>query len=199
MDLRETWKKLEAEKLSKPMDGSLSIPHQSKHPVTNIINTLKIGTWFIVFFWALFLVVFFMSDQLIVKAGIGMVVLTYTGLFAANVNILKKITLLNKLDGSTTQMLSGIHSLVSKALTFQQNFSWIFFPLCAAAGFVTGMSVRNDVASLLTAKPHLLINLLVTIIIITPAAYFITRWMIKISHGKYLKQIEDLIAQMKQE
>lgn len=198
MDLKEAWKNLEREKLIKPVEGTISIPKHSKHPVTRLIQTFGLGLVFCVFFELIFVYLFFVMDQPIVKAGLAVITILYTILFVINFKVLQKMRRLDQSDATVLKVLHGVHDIVSQTIRFQQKLSWGFFPMCVAAGFVLGVSIKKDAAAMML-QPKFYLSLIITMAIVTPACYFLTKWMTRISYGKYLKQIEDLIQQTKED
>lgn len=194
MDLKEAWKTLEKEKLSKPVLGSISIPGHSKHPVANIILTFTGSLAFCILFEVIFAGILFSVEQNIVKASLLLVMAIYAFLFWINLRVLRKVKRLHQSDDSILNSLRSIHQIVTDTINFQEKFSWIFFPLCVAAGFLLGISMTKDAAALII-QPKFYLTLLLTMLAMTPACFYLTRWLVKISHGKYLKQIEGLIAQ----
>jgi hypothetical protein len=198
MDLKEAWRNLEKEKLSKPVQGTVSIPKHSKHPVDKLIQTFGLGLVFCIVFEMFFVYLFFAVDQTIVKVGMAVIIVLYAFLFAINFKVLQKLRRLHKSDDSVLKVLHGVHSIVSQTIKFQQKISWGFFPMCVASGFVLGVSLKKDAAAMIL-QPKFYIILLITMALVTPACYFLTKWMTRISYGKYLDQIEDLIRQSKQD
>ncbi|HEY0652782.1 MAG TPA: hypothetical protein VGD65_06630 [Chryseosolibacter sp.] len=198
MDLKEVWKNLEREKLNKPVAGTIEIPKHSKHPVSKLIQTFAAGLIFCIAFELVFVYLFFVMDQTIVKVGMVVIIFIYTFLFAINFKALSRLRQLYHSDENVMRVLQDVREIVTRTINFQQKISWGFFPLCVAAGFVLGISIKKDAATLIV-QPLFYGTLLVTMAIVTPACYFLTRWMIKLSYGKYLTQIEDLIQQGKAE
>lgn len=196
MDLKEAWKTLERERLIQPVNGTIAIPKHSKHPVTKLIQTFGLGLVFCVFFESIFVYLLFAMEQTIVKVGLGIIVVLYTILFMINYKVLQKLRRLHKSDEAVLKVLQGVHSIVSQTIKFQQKLSWGFFPMCVAGGFVLGVSIKKDAAAMIV-QPKFYIALIVTMAVFTPASYFLTKWMTRISYGKYLGQIEELIQQTK--
>ncbi len=194
MDLKEAWKTLEKEKLSVPVTGTITVPKHSKHPVANLILAFGLGLVFCVLFGMIFAGMLFLVDQTIVKVGLVIVVVAYTFLFMINLRVYRKIKKLYQSDEKVLSVLHSVHDIVTQTIQFQQKISWGFFPLCVAAGFVLGVSMKKDAAEMMLL-PRFYLSLIVTMAIVTPACYFLTKWMTRISYGKYLRQIEDLIAQ----
>jgi hypothetical protein len=196
MDLKEAWKNLEKEKLSIPVHGTFVIPKQSKHPVANMISTFGLSLLFCVLFGLIFLALLFIMDQTIVKIGLAVITFFYGVLFAINWRVLQRLKKLHRSDEKVLNVLQGVHAIVTGTIKFQQKLSWVFFPICVAGGFVLGVSMKKDAAAMMML-PKFYISLIITMAIVTPAAYFLSKWMTALSHGKYLKQIEELIEQTK--
>lgn len=194
MDLKEAWKNLEREKLAKPVVGSVEVPRHSKHPVAKLIQQFAAGLIFCLAFELIFVFLFFTMDQTIVKVGMLVIIGLYTFLFALNFRALKELRRLYRSDGNVMRVLHDVREIVTRTINFQMKMSWAFFPLCVAAGFVLGISIKKDAATLIV-QPTFYVTLLLTMAIVTPACYFLTRWMIKLSYGKYLTQIDGLIRQ----
>lgn len=196
MDLKEAWKNLEKEKLNKPVTGAIEIPKHSKHPVSKLIQTFAAGLVFCVVFELLFVYLFFAMDQTIVKLGMFVIIALYSFLFVLNYRTLRELRRLYRSDANVMQVLQDVREIVTRTIDFQQKISWGFFPLCVAAGFILGISIKEDAAKLIV-QPFFYLTLLVTMAVVTPACYFLTKWMIKLSYGKYLNQIDNLILQGK--
>jgi len=129
-----------------------------------------------------------------VKIGLAVITFFYGILFAINWRVLKRLKKLHQSDEKVLNVLRGVHTIVTQTIKFQQKLSWVFFPICVAGGFVLGVSMKKDAAAMMV-QPKFYISLIITMAIVTPAAYFMAKWMTAISHGKYLKQIEALIEQ----
>ncbi|HEY0744852.1 MAG TPA: hypothetical protein VGD40_25470 [Chryseosolibacter sp.] len=198
MDLKKAWKNLEKEKLSLPVTGTIAIPKQSKHPVAGIINTFALSLVFCTLFGGIFMALIFVMDQLIVQIGLAVITFFYGVLFTINWRVLHKVKALHKSDEKVLNVLHGVHAIVSHTIKFQQRLSWIFFPICVAGGFVLGVSMKKDAAAMMV-QPKFYLSLIVTMAVITPAAYLLSKWMTNLSHGKYLKQIDELIRQAKED
>lgn len=198
MDLREVWKKLDQEKLSQPIQDIHPNKRLSKHPVTKLIQSFQIGLGFIVVFEALFVYLFFIFAQPIVKLGIGVIIILYILFFIMNYRTLKRISRQNKLDQNLKETLTNIHTVAQNTLSFQLKISWAVFPLCVTAGFLVGLSLKADAATMLV-KPVIYLTLIGTTIVVTPLCYWLTNAMTKISYGKYLRQLEELIQQLKED
>ena len=79
----------------------------------------------------------------------------------------------------------------------QQQAALIIYPISAAGGFLLGGVLGSGKSvEVFMSKTVVQVALLVCIIILTPAAYYLARWMYNCSFGKHLaalqKNINDL-------
>lgn len=197
MDLKEVWKTLDKDKLSKPVAGTVGIPKQSRHPVNKLIQAFTAGLVFCVVFELMFVYLLVTMDQTIVKLGLAVVVFLYAFLFAVNYKVLRRLRHLHHSDDPVVHVLDSVQQIVRATIRFQHRLSWAFFPMCVAAGFLMGISVKKDAAEMIV-QPFFYVTLLATMAIVTPACFYLTRWMSKVAYGKYLDQIDGLIRQSKE-
>jgi hypothetical protein len=194
MDLTEAWKKLESDKLSKPVAGSVHIQKRSKHPVQKLILLFKLTLGFAIFFELGFMYLLAIMPQVIVKVFLVIMIIIYAFFFVLNYKILKKIQRSFRLDLSLKNTLKQVYDNTVSTLAFQRKASLIIYPLAATAGFLMGLASETD-AAMMMQKWQVQVILLIAIIILTPFCYFMARWMERVSYGKYLHQLRDLISQ----
>lgn len=198
MDLKETWKKLELEKLQKPVTGAVEVRKTSRHPVRKLIIGFQVALGFVIFFGAIFLYLMIVMPQPIVKFFMLLMIIAYIFYFIVNYRVLKKIRSSNRMDLSLLSTLKQVYNNVQSSLAFQRKSSLLIYPVAAAAGFILGLSTHDE-AIVLLQKREILISLVVAVIILTPFSYYLAVWMERVSYGKYLKQLHELIAQFEQE
>lgn len=198
MDLTEAWKKLESDKLSKPVAGSVHIQKRSKHPVQKLILLFKLTLGFAIFFELGFMYLLAIMPQVIVKVFLVIMIIIYAFFFVLNYKILKKIQRSFRLDLSLKNTLKQVYDNTVSTLAFQRKASLIIYPLAATAGFLMGLASETD-AAMMMQKWQVQVILLIAIIILTPFCYFMARWMERVSYGKYLHQLRDLISQFDKE
>jgi hypothetical protein len=198
MDLKETWKKLELEKLQKPVTGAVEVRKTSRHPVQKLIIGFQVALGFVICFGGIFLYLMIVMPQPIVKFFMMLMIIAYIFYFIVNYRVLKKIRNSNRMDLSLLSTLKQVHDNVQSSLAFQRKSSLLIYPFAAAAGFILGLSTHDE-ALVLLQKKEILISLLVAVIILTPLSYYLAVWMERLSYGKYLKQLHELIVQFEQE
>lgn len=198
MDLKEAWKKLEREKLNKPVSGAVEVRKTSKHPVQKLILLFKVTLGFAIFFDLCFIYLLVITPQLIVKIFLVIMIIIYLFFFILNYRILKDIQHSFRLDQNLKGTLQQVFDNTMSTLAFQRKSSLFIYPFAATAGFLLGLSVEAD-AAVMMQKWQVILSLIMAIIILTPSCYYLARWMEKVSYGKYLNQLHDLIQQFEKD
>lgn len=196
MELHDVWRKLETERLTKPVHGTITVPEKSKHPVQKLITGFRIALGFVVLFQIVFIYLLAAAKQPVVQAGIAVIIGIYVYFFIHNLQVLLRIQKLHRLDANIRETLQNIYNTVTRALAFQRRISLVFYPICAAAGFLLGLSLETDVLEVMR-KPVIQLILAVTVVVLTPLSYLLARWMERISYGKYCAQLKDLMEQIR--
>ncbi len=112
----------------------------------------------------------------------------------------KKINTVAPSTGSLLDELKKNHQSFSNWMKLQQQVALIIYPISAAGGFMLGgvLGSGKPVEVLMT-KTAVQVAMPVCIVILTPVAYYLARWMYKYSFGKHLdalqKNINDLEAE----
>jgi hypothetical protein len=125
-------------------------------------------------------------------------IIIYALFFLLNYKILRKIKRSFRLDLSLKNTLKQVYDNTVSTLAFQRKASLVIYPLAATAGFLMGLAAETD-AAMMMQKWQVQVILLIAIIILTPSCYYLARWMERVSYGKYLHQLRDLIAQCEKE
>jgi hypothetical protein len=198
MDLKEVWKKLEQEKLNQPVVGAVEVNKTSKHPMQKLIQLFKLTLGFAAFFEICFSALLFMMDQPIVKVFLVIMIIVYLFFFVINYRVLRNIQKSFRLDLNLKSTLKQVYDNIMSTLAFQRKASIIIYPLAATAGFLMGLSAEKD-AAIMIQKWQIIVTLVITIIILTPSCYYLARWMEKVSYGKYLTQLRELIQQFEKD
>jgi hypothetical protein len=197
MDLQEAWKKLDREKLSKPVNGPIEIHKASKHPVQKLIRSFRITLSFVIVFEVAFIYLLITSPQLVVKFFMALMVITYIFFFVLNYSALRRIERHFILDSNFKDSLTLIYDSTKTSLTFQRRASLVIYPFACTAGYLWGLSIDKDVVDIMQ-KGIPIIALVISIVILTPASYYLALCMEKVSYGKYLAQLETLILELNQ-
>lgn len=195
MDLKEVWKKLEQEKLTQPVAGSEEIYKTSKHPVQKLIRSFKVALGFVVFFELAFAYLAIAVPQPVVKLAMVVMMIVYIFYFVANYQTLQHIKTTFRMDQNLTHTLQSIYDNTQQSLKFQRRSALFIYPLAATCGFLLGLSIERNVVELFENRA-MWISLIITIVVLTPLCYFIAIQLERISYGRYLSQLRNLIHQL---
>jgi hypothetical protein len=195
MDLKEVWKKLEQEKLSQPVVGLNEVNKTSKHPVQKLIRSFQLALGFVVVFELAFAYLAIIMPQPIVKIAMVLMMIVYIFYFILNYQTLNHIKTTFRMDQNLTYTLQSIYDNTLQSLKFQRKSALFIYPLAATCGFFLGLSVERNVADMLQNR-SVWIALLITIAILTPVCYLIAVKLERMSHGRYLQQLQNLIRQL---
>lgn len=196
MDLGEVWKKLESDKLSKPVLGAVHIQKKSKHPVQKLKNLYLITTGFTVFFLIAFIVLFFLFHEPIVKYGLIAVSICYAFFLIVNWSMYKKIKVDLPVDQNLKTVLLHTYTFISDNIRFQERAAIFIYPIAGTSGFLMGGSVGSGNIEKMMSTNFAIISLVVTLAILTPAGYFLAKWLNRVSYGNGLAKLKQLIDEL---
>jgi hypothetical protein len=196
MELGELWKKLDSDKLSKPVLGSVHIQKKSKHPVEKLKNAYLWTTGFSLAFLIGFVVLFFLFDETVVKAGLLFMIVSYTLAVAINFLVYRKVKAVLPIDRSLKEVLSRTHDFITKNIRLQERVALFVYPFAATSGFLMGASMGSGNLMELLESKKVIITLVITSIVLTPFSFYLARWMYKASYGKCLIELKALIDEL---
>jgi hypothetical protein len=196
MELSEIWKKLESDKLSKPVLGVVHIQKKSKHPVQKLKNLYLITTGFTVFFLVAFIVLFFLFHEPIVKHGLVAVSLCYVFFLVVNGSMYKKIKVDLPVDQNLKAVLQHTYTFIRDNIRFQERAAIFIYPIAGTSGFLMGGSVGSGNIEKMMSTNFAIISLVTTLAILTPVGYFLAKWLNKVSYGSGLGKLKQLIDEL---
>ena len=197
MELREIWKKLETEKLEVVRATSLTEwPPKSKHPVRKLERAFLAGLVFVVIFELIFFYLFWVFQYPIVRFCLALVIFCYLLFFIWNYKVYRLIRKGIDFGGNLKETLNKIYHDVNASLKFQRKAALFIYPIASSAGFLIGFATQEN-PSVIMDNPWIIGVMVVTSVILTPAGYYLAKWMEKVSYGKYCDQLKQLIDEMK--
>lgn len=196
MELGELWKKLDSDKLSKPVLGSVHIQKRSKHPVEKLKNAYLWTTGFSVVFLICFIALFFLFDETIVKAGLLFMIASYTLAIVFNFSAYRKVNAVLPIDQSLKKVLAHTHTFITENIRLQERVALFIYPFAATSGFLMGASAGSGNLMKMLESKEVIIIMVVTSIVLTPLAFYLARWMYKVSYGKCLTELKARIDEL---
>ncbi len=196
MDLLEVWKKLETEKLKQPVKGSVIPPKRSKHPVQKLKSAYLQTTGFAAVFLLMFIYLFFQFDEPLVKGGLVLVILSYIFFFIINYSMYRKVNIELPVDKNLKTALQHTYHFITDNIKFQERVALFIYPIAATSGFLMGGALGSKNINSMMQEKAVIILLIVTLIILTPLCFYITRWLYKVSYGKCLRELKEKIDEL---
>ncbi len=196
MNLLDVWKKLETEKLEKPVLGSASPGKKSKHPVQKLKEAYLTTTIFAAVFLVVFMVIFFQTHEVVVRVLMSLVIVAYIFFFVINLSMFSKIRTPLPVERSLREVLYHTHTFISDNIRFQERVALYIYPVAGSAGFFLGASSASNDFDGFLEKKIIYVILAVVLAILTPLCFYLARWMYKISYGKCLIELKRLIDEL---
>ena len=196
MDLQEVWKKLETNKLEKPVVGAVEVRRKSKHPVQKLKTVYLQTTGFSIAFLLMFIILFFLFHEPLVKGGLGLVVICYIFFFIINFSMYRKINVVLPVDQSLKAALQHTHDFITENIRFQERTALFIYPVAGTAGFMMGGSAGGGDVIKMMQDTTVIIVLVAVLVILTPLCYYLAKWMYKVSYGKCLKELKEMITEL---
>ncbi len=200
MNLQKAWEKLEHERLEKPapsMTWKNPSRCRSKHPVQKLLNGLLTTLVFSVVFLVTFIVLIFLFEPWLIKFFIATIIGSYVFFTVYNFRTYQvvKHQLTMTFDSSLKTVLQNIHDIIHQSIRFQEKAALFIYPFSVIAGYMMGLSQHNNFENDIQ-DTRILVLLLIAIVILTPACFYLARWMYKITYDKYLAQLQNMIQDM---
>lgn len=96
--------------------------------------------------------------------------------------------------------LKSHYQTITKWMHTQQRVGLFIYPVSAAGGFMLGGVLGSGKpVEVFMSKPIVLTALLISIIVLVPACYYLAKWMCKYSFGKHLDAMKENIRELEEE
>ncbi|MBU1373996.1 MAG: hypothetical protein KKG25_07395 [Bacteroidetes bacterium] len=198
MDLKEIWKATEASSEKLPEINSIDQLNSKglKNPLKkakrmlgkNIIYSVVIGLLYIpiLFIYQYWQIQLFLGITLIFTAWAG-----YSG-FKLYQTIEPNVTANNLLSE-----LKRVVYTLEEWIKIQCKVALFIYPVSVAGGyFLGGVIGSGKTVDEFMNRPFVVYALIITIIILTPISYYLSKWMFKYLFGNTIKQMKKLIDEL---
>jgi len=196
MELKEVWKKLERDKLEKPVRGAVPVHKKSRHPVQKLKNAYLGTTAFAIISLAGFIYLLLTFQHPLVRGSLFLVILGYIFFLVTNLTMFAKIKVVLPVDQSLKAALVYTHDFIASNIRFQERVALFIYPVAGTAGFILGGDVGGGNLEKMLTNPVILIILAGVLVIMTPLCFYLTRWMYKVSYGKCLTELKGMIEEL---
>lgn len=197
-DLKDLWSQNDDQNMNMPEFNSADLSklkERSDSPLKKLRRNIKINSIFGWVFLIGFLVLLFIIDGLWFRVFMSLLCLAYIAGILFNRWIINKYLTDIPMDDSLLEHLKGVHFGMNKAFRAIEFTSIFIYPIAMTAGFLIPLTMENKLDHF-NEGAFLWILLLVLFIVLTPACFYLNRYMTKLAFGKYVKQIKDIVDEM---
>ncbi len=178
---------------------SLSKPG-SQNPLMKIKKNLRINIIFASVICLLYIIILVYFQLWQVQLSIGLVLLfSLWALYTAFQQFRTLATLVSPANPLLAE-LKRHHQSINRWMNTQQKVALFIYPVSAAGGFMLGgfLGSGKPIDEFMS-KPAMQIALLVSIIVLVPVCYYLSRWMCRQSFGKHLDALGKNITALEAE
>ncbi|MBK8521741.1 MAG: hypothetical protein WAT20_07790 [Ferruginibacter sp.] len=203
MSIEKTWGEL-----NDPQDNDLSsllqsstLPKLASHnPLVKIKKNLLNNMVAAVLICMLYVAVIFYFQIWQVQMAIGLVLIFSLWAVYTTFQQYKQLNTTVSPHSSVLVELKRHYQSITNWMNTQQRVALYIYPVSAAGGFMLGgvLGSGKPVEAFMH-KPFVLITLLIAIIILVPACWYLARWMFNYSFGKHLKALKKNIDALEEE
>lgn len=103
-------------------------------------------------------------------------------------------------DNSLLAELRRHHASISHWMKVQQRVALFIYPISAVGGFMLGgVTGSGKPVEVFMSKPFVQLALLIAILVLVPACYYLARWMMNYTFGKHLRALQENIRELEEE
>lgn len=171
-----------------------------EQPLVHIRRGLLYTSCWAILISGIYLYVFLLYPIVWVQAGIALLLLFNAWALVSALKLRARIPE----NLSSSQSLAETLELQIKAIKgwirTNEYSGVVLYPVSVSTGFVLGGAIGSGKpVEVFMAEPVLILFLALSIAILVPLCFLLTRWMVKVSFGKQLKVLETQLRQLQME
>ncbi|MFZ4059403.1 MAG: hypothetical protein ACOYKE_14770 [Ferruginibacter sp.] len=202
MDINSIWNNIDtaSPSLERMVKQTQFNQLKSKNVLAQLKKKVLINLCWAILIAVAYLIVIFLYPVWQIVVGFGTILIfSIWGIYATYLEY-KKINPDIDIQNNLVQELARHHSSITHWIKTQEKVALFFYPISAASGFLFGgMIGSGKPIEVFLSKPIVWITLIISIIVCTIAAYYLAKWMFKVSFGKTLQQLEDDLDALRKE
>lgn len=173
---------------------------RSTAPLTKLRHSLLLNLAYALVISAALVTAMLLFDDWYIRGGAGLFVLFAIWSIAETVRLYLRVDGQLPFTRALLPEMQRQHGLFSQWVQTQQRAGLLLYPISAAIGFMMGGVVgSNQPVDVFMSQAHVQWLLLASVLVLTPLCHYLTKWMLKVSFGKYLLQLENQIAALESE
>jgi hypothetical protein len=202
MSIEKTWSWMNDQQdddLSSMLQRNTWMKLSSHNPLEKIRRNLLINMIWGILICMLYIliIIFFRAWQ--VQTALGLVLIFSFRALLSAFRVYKKIST-GVTSAPLLTELKRHHQTINNWINAQLRVALFIYPLSATAGFMLGGVLGSGKpVEVFMSKPVVLIALVIVIIVLAPACYYLARWMCNYSFGKHLQELQKNIEDLEEE
>ena len=171
------------------LHSKLPLKKLKKNLLSGIAWAILITAGYLVLFYFIHIWQVYVALSIVIAFNIWIIILTW--------RLYKTMQDTITPSNSLKQELQKNYDGFQKWWAIQARLGLYVYPVAATGGFMLGGVVGSGkTVEAFLYRPSILIILAITIAIITPLCYYLSKWMFKYAYGRHLKKLKELIDEL---
>ena len=171
------------------LHSKLPLKKLKKNLLSGIAWAILITAGYLVLFYFIHIWQVYVALSIVIAFNIWIIILTWR-LYKTTQDTITP-------SNSLKQELQKNYDGFQKWWAIQARLGLYVYPVAATGGFMLGGVVGSGkTVEAFLYRPSILIILAITIAIITPLCYYLSKWMFKYAYGRHLKKLKELIDEL---
>ena len=193
MDLQQEWNRLNERHFSLVEPVRLAVSDLMRHPVESPLAKLRrnarINMGYAVAFILLFIALFVLNAHPYIRICLGILIVAYLVAVVFTGYKLHRLPSVPALDGPLLPVMKTYHDQLRAWINWQERVALFIYPISIAGGFFLSLATKADLDVALH-DPKTLGILIAAVLVLTPAGFWLARWMNNLAFGTYLNQLK---------
>jgi hypothetical protein len=200
MDLQRAYQGMDTApgELETMLDGVMHGRYPSDHPMTKLHRALRINLiWTVVITVGLLALLFIIPEPLIL-ALFGVLLLFCLWAIVDGVRLLRSFDVAVSSSNSVLVEMQRQHDMIRRWMRVQERVALGVYPFSIAGGFTWGGMAGSGLDALSFLRtPAVGVVLAISILVLVPLCYYVTRWLSKLVFGRHLSALHQRIEELR--
>ncbi|MBA4304317.1 MAG: hypothetical protein C0424_08855 [Sphingobacteriaceae bacterium] len=199
-DINDLWKNLSSEQPRQPISNETLMywQHRSNDPLDKLRKNIKINSAYTVIFLLAWTFLFFYAEHFWLRFLLGIMVAGHIAGLLYNRWLLRDVLITPPADTLIRERLTHLCYRMMQGLKSIEYVALFFYPVSITSGFCLALASENKL-DLIGTDPVLQGILVGAMVVLTPACYYLTRWLNKLAFGKEVMRLQALVQSFENE
>lgn len=199
-DINDLWKNLSSEQPRQPISNETLLywQHRSNDPLDKLRKNIKINSAYTVIFLLAWTFLFFYAEHFWLRFLLGIMVAGHIAGLLYNRWLLRDVLITPPADTLIRERLTHLCYRMMQGLKSIEYVALFFYPVSITSGFCLALASENKL-DLIGTDPVLQGLLVGAMVVLTPACYYLTRWLNKLAFGKEVMRLQALVQSFENE